>query len=205
MGSAADAVLNRVGAAEILENVAAGRTMAAIARSLNVSPIEFRRWVERNIPATDMEEAARSAAEHYVDEAIGVARSPALTPVDVQRNKHLADRLLWMAERLHPQKWAPPAKQTENAPPVSITLNMPGVDGLIGRRASVVLDAKAENVKSPAEAARLAAGSSAAPAAGPSEEPPRPRLRGPLDSLTSLDVDTLALMAQPVSFDLDGD
>jgi hypothetical protein len=127
-----DHVLNRMGAALILEDLARGNLPNALAIRYNVPVIKFRRWLERNTTAEDLSEAMTYAAESMVVKAHTVlTHEPASGPAGAMV-RAFADRAMEIAGKLQPVEWGNQKEQqgAGNAIQINIVGDIPGLEAL---------------------------------------------------------------------------
>jgi hypothetical protein len=122
-------VLDKMGAASILEAIAGGRLPSEIAISNRVPLTFFHEWVSESIQSDALERAMVIHAEVCVIKAQLVLLADVGSPQEAAMKRDLSQQLKWQAERAHSEGWGPPGKSEPAPPALHLNINWGGMAG----------------------------------------------------------------------------
>jgi hypothetical protein len=155
-------LLNNVGKAMVLEQIATGQLPNEVALHYGVPILVFREWLEQNVQEAEMMAARVACAESLQLKATLVLSADLKNPAEASQAKALAERFSEQAKSIDPKGWSPAHLQPQATRPiVNITFTQP--DG----RVDMVIEGTVEQ------------GQTAAPAGSPPSRPMDERVSGP--------------------------
>jgi hypothetical protein len=118
--------IDEVGKRAILERIATGQLLNEIAIDLGVPVLAFRQWLVKNVSREELDMAREACAESLMLKSQLVLTVTYESPGHATIAKSFSERLAQMAERIHPEQWAPRKPQGDNAVPVTIVFENVG-------------------------------------------------------------------------------
>jgi hypothetical protein len=116
--------LDKIGETTLLEKIAAGKTMAGLARELGISNLSLYNWIKKDPERQDRFRQARAiAADQWADECLDIADAADHVSANADRLK--IETRKWLAGVTNPEKF-----QSKPTTAVQVNVNQLHLDAL---------------------------------------------------------------------------